>query len=82
MFLEVPVFGNGFHIHESKCAVCYQSPIIGIYFSCTTCKNLNLCKNISIKVKNVIFNGQHHHIMAYYVDTSQNINYKQYYNLK
>lgn len=43
MFLEVPVFGNGFHIHESKCASCYQNPIIGIYFSCSTCKNLNLC---------------------------------------
>lgn len=45
-FLEVPVFGNGFHIHESKCSSCYQNPIIGIYFNCSTCKNLNLCNNV------------------------------------
>lgn len=48
MFLEVPVFGNGFHIHESKCTCCYQNPIIGIHFTCTQCKNFKLCKCLLI----------------------------------
>lgn len=44
--VEVPQLADGFPTHQdTKCANCYQSPIIGTCFSCTDCKNLNLCQN-------------------------------------
>lgn len=56
--LEVPVFGFGFSIHENKCNSCYQSPIIGVCMSCTSCKNFKLCTYFIIKVKNAILSVQ------------------------
>ena len=78
MFLEVPVFGNGFHIHESKCASCYQNPIIGIYFSCSTCKSLNLCTYFITQVKNAISNVQPPLSTVWCVVINQTISYRWY----
>ena len=44
--IEVPVLASGFPAHlDSKCASCYQKPIIGVKFKCVDCKKFDLCKH-------------------------------------
>ncbi|KAL4507171.1 hypothetical protein ABPG72_001964 [Tetrahymena utriculariae] len=44
--IEVPVFADGFPVHDRKCQSCFMSPIIGTCFTCKQCQgNFNLCQN-------------------------------------
>lgn len=50
---EMQKLSLGFQTHlGEKCASCYQKPIIGVCFKCSTCSNLSLCQKC-------FFNDQH-----------------------
>ena len=40
---EIPQLAGGLPIHRLRCSGCHTFPIIGYCFSCTQCKNINLC---------------------------------------
>lgn len=41
---EIPLLAGGLPVHRLKCTGCSTFPIIGYCFTCTVCKQLQLCK--------------------------------------
>merc|ERR1712000_687175 len=44
---EIPELAGGLPIHVLKCQGCNTFPIVGYCFTCTICKQMQLCQNVS-----------------------------------
>ena len=52
--VEMQKLSLGFQTHlGEKCAGCYQKPIIGVCFKCSSCSNLSLCQKCYFKDKDL-----------------------------
>ncbi|EGR29984.1 methyltransferase like 3, putative [Ichthyophthirius multifiliis] len=80
--IEVPIYADGFPVHDKRCSSCYMMPITGTCFTCHQCSgNFNLCQNCFFnKSSEKIANKRHkqEHVMDPILSPTKNSKTKKY----